>query len=189
MFETLLIPTAIPHRCSLSSFIGLHFNLFFSFSFSNTSFIMSTPWPHPFCFHSLFSFRFSKTTQRLLINSPNPAPVCFNLLQAKLSLTLVYKPMLLIGHQCSSWWWSTSVPGMTPAHCGHLEAQMDEYSSDRKPFAAEVQHNVSQECLILDSPQLIIISVSLQGWRLNHRFEEKQILFWFLGTGLTWSTV
>lgn len=29
MFETLLIPTAIPHRCSLSSFIGLHFNLFF----------------------------------------------------------------------------------------------------------------------------------------------------------------
>lgn len=33
----------------------------------------------------------------------------------------------------------------------------------------------------MDSPRLIIISVSLQGWRLNHRFEENQILFWFLG--------
>lgn len=28
--KTLLIPMAIPHRCSLGSFIGLHFTLFFS---------------------------------------------------------------------------------------------------------------------------------------------------------------
>lgn len=51
-YETLLIPMAIPHRCSLGSFIGLHFNLFFLLlsssycSSSNTPFIIqpsSTP--------------------------------------------------------------------------------------------------------------------------------------------------
>lgn len=42
MYETLLIPMAIPHRCSLSSFIGLHFTLFFS-CFPPTTTLPPTP--------------------------------------------------------------------------------------------------------------------------------------------------
>lgn len=106
MFETLLIPTAIPHRCSLGSFIGLHFNLFFFFSpfffssSSHTSFILSTSlFSHP---PSSFANSFP-VFKKLLIAlwSTPPQPLCFNLLQAKLVLTPVYKPVALIGH-CSS---------------------------------------------------------------------------------------
>lgn len=147
MFETLLIPAAIPHRCSLGSFIGTSFqpppspSSSSSSSFSNTSFIMSLSHKHMHaCTQTPPAFILSLVSgfqKLLLINSaapPPPLPVCSNLLQAKLSPPPpgVHKAMLLIGHRCrGSRWQSTSVPRMTPAHCGHLEAQLDEHSSDR----------------------------------------------------------
>ena len=96
MFETLLIPMAIPHRCSLSSFIGVHFNLFFTSSPPPTPPSLHNPLlpPTPLpSFHSMICFPLSKSAHGPLVNSPAP-PLCFNLQQSKLILTLVYKVLI-----------------------------------------------------------------------------------------------
>lgn len=106
MFQTLLIPTAIPHRCSFGSFIGLHFKPLF---FLLLLLLLLQHLLHPSSPLSVFIRRFV---------SGSPNPVRFNHLQANLFPTLVFKPVVLIGHSSIRGVVdSLSVPGMTLAHC------------------------------------------------------------------------
>lgn len=118
MYETLLIPTAIPHRCSFGSFIGLHFNLFFFSCFPPTlpptlpsSFILCMSLFQPIA-HSFSPPSFLELLWAL------GTPVT-QARKAEFLLNLDYRPWAVMDIGAADN--GRSVPLMTPAHCGHLE--------------------------------------------------------------------